>query len=64
MKILGCFKVVPDLDLIVDEDWAVEGQLQIDAGYVKLVWNCFDEGALEMMLRGCRLMTVLNRGGR
>lgn len=51
MKILGCFKVVPDLDLIVDEDWAVKEQLQIDTGYAKLVWNCFDESALEMMLR-------------
>lgn len=60
MKILGCFKVVPDLDLIVDEDWAVEGQLQIDAGYVKLVWNCFDEGALEMMLRLSDLLESLD----
>lgn len=51
MKVLGCFKVVPDLDLIVDEDWTVKEQLQIDTGYVKLVWNCFDESALEMMLR-------------
>lgn len=51
MKVLGCFKVVPDLDLIVDEDWTVKGQLELDTGYVKLVWNCFDESALEMMLR-------------
>lgn len=51
MKVLGCFKVVPDLDLIIEEDWAVKNQSQIDTGYVKLVWNCFDESALEMMLR-------------
>lgn len=51
MKILGCFKIVPDLDLIAQEDWTADGQLQVDTGYAKLMWNCFDEGALEMMLK-------------
>ena len=51
MKILGCFKVVPDLDLVADEDWRTGGGLAVDTSYVKPVWNCFDEGALEMMLR-------------
>ena len=51
MKILGCFKIVPDLDLIAQEDWIADGQLQVDTGYAKLLWNCFDEGALEMMLK-------------
>mgnify|MGYP001119260450 CR=1 FL=1 len=51
MKVLGCFKIVPDLDLVVEEDWTEKEQLKIDTGYVKLVWNCFDESALEMMLR-------------
>lgn len=51
MKILGCFKIVPDLDLVAEEDWAADDQLQVDTGYVKIQWDCFDEGALEMMLK-------------
>lgn len=51
MKILGCFKVVPDLDLVAEEDWIADDQLQIDTSYVRILWNCFDEGALEMMLK-------------
>ena len=51
MKILGCFKIVPDLDFIAQEDWMADGQLQVDTSYAKLLWNCFDEGALEMMLK-------------
>ena len=51
MRILGCFKVVSDYDLVADEDWIPDEQLHIDTGYVKLLWNCYDEGALEMMLK-------------
>lgn len=51
MKILGCFKVVPDLEQISENDWTVNERLEIDTGYVKPVWNCFDESALEMMLK-------------
>lgn len=51
MKILGCFKIVPDLDLVADEDWVADDQLHIDTSYVKILWNCFDESALEMMLK-------------
>ena len=51
MKILGCFKIVPDLDLIAEEDWTADDRLRVDTGYAKLLWNCFDEGALEMMLK-------------
>lgn len=51
MKVLGCFKIVPDLDLIAEEDWIADDQLQVDTSYGKLLWNCFDEGALEMILK-------------
>lgn len=51
MRILGCFKVVSDYDLVADEDWIPDEQLHIDTGYVKLLWNCYDEGALELMLK-------------
>ncbi len=51
MRLLGCFKAVPALDLLADEDWAPDDRQRIDTEYVKLEWNCFDEGALEMMRR-------------
>lgn len=51
MKILGCFKIVPDLELVAQEDWAPDAGLHIDTSYVKIQWNCFDESALEMMLK-------------
>jgi electron transfer flavoprotein alpha/beta subunit len=51
MKILGCFKVVGDFDLVAEEDWTADDQLKIDTSYIKPLWNCFDEGALEMMLK-------------
>lgn len=51
MKLLGCFKIVPDLDLVAEEDWKADANLWIDTGYVKPSWNCFDESALEMMLK-------------
>ncbi len=49
MRILGCFKAVPAFDLLREEDWVADDRLRVDTEYVKLEWNCFDEGALEMM---------------
>ena len=50
IKIVVCFKVVPDFDQVVEADW--EGfSLSTDLGYVKRVFGCFDEGALETALR-------------
>ena len=51
MKILACLKIAPDLDMIAQEDWVADAQLQVDVNYGKLMWNCFEEGALEMMLK-------------
>lgn len=51
MKILACLKIVPDLDMIAQEDWIADERLQVDVNYGKLMWNCFEEGALEMMLK-------------
>lgn len=39
------------MDLLADEDWVPDDRQRIDTEYVKLEWNCFDEGALEMMRR-------------
>ncbi|MDR1443675.1 MAG: hypothetical protein LBI94_02235 [Treponema sp.] len=50
MKIVVCFKAVPDFDQVVDADWEhfdLSGGLE----YVKRVFGCFDESALETALR-------------
>lgn len=51
LKILGTFRVVPDLDLLSEEDWTVHEKNLVDTSFVKTIWNCFDESALEFMLR-------------
>jgi electron transfer flavoprotein beta subunit len=50
MKIAVCFKAVPDFDQVVDADW---DNFSFDAAwtYVKRVFGCFDESALETALR-------------
>lgn len=51
MRILGCFKTVPALDTLAEDDWQADEYCRVRTEYVKLEWNCFDEGALEMMLK-------------
>lgn len=51
IKLLGCFKIVPDLELLAEEDWTADDSNRVDTSFVKTAWNCFDEGALEMMLK-------------
>jgi len=50
MNILVCFKAVPDLDKLIDEDWVIDEELQIDTGFLKPILNSYDEGALEIAL--------------
>lgn len=50
MKILVSAKVVPDLEMLSEEDWKPEA-LEVDTRFAKREWNCFDESALEMTLR-------------
>ena len=50
MKICVCFKIVPDLDQVLESDWRDISQ-GLDTSYVKKMINCFDETALEMALR-------------
>ncbi|MAT44939.1 MAG: hypothetical protein CL609_21615 [Anaerolineaceae bacterium] len=59
MKVLTCFKVVPDLTLLTDEDWQVVNN-QVDVGFVKNDWNPFDESALEMTLKLSELSESLS----
>jgi electron transfer flavoprotein beta subunit len=50
MKIAVCFKVLPNFDQVVEEDWD-NFSLSTDLGYVKRIFGCFDESALETALR-------------
>ena len=50
MKILTCFKVVPDLDHVLEEDWG-SFSYNTDFPYVRKQFSCFDESALEISLR-------------
>lgn len=50
VKIAVCFKSVPEFEQVVEADWA-DFNLATDLSYVKRVFGCFDESALEMALR-------------
>ena len=52
MKVLNCFKIVPDLDRVAEDDWssATEDGL-IDTSYIKSIINYYDESALELTCR-------------
>lgn len=49
MKVLICFKVVPDMDMM--GDWNVGAAGTIDFSPLRKLWNCFDEGSLELFLK-------------
>lgn len=49
MKILVCFKVVPDLDNLTNDEWIGISKTQ-DLSYVKNILSCYDEAALETAL--------------
>ncbi|MCD8168538.1 hypothetical protein MCJ35_04445 [Enterocloster sp. OA13] len=51
MKLLGCFKIVPDLEQLAEEEWKPDEQGIIDTRFVRREWNCYDESLLELMLR-------------
>lgn len=51
MNILVCFIAGPDLDKLIDEDWVIDKNLQIDTSFLKPTLNSYDESALEIVLR-------------
>lgn len=51
MNVLVCFKAIPKLDMMSNEDWIVQQGLKIDTSFVQNDLNPFDESALEMALR-------------
>ena len=59
MRIGVCFKIVPDYENVLPEEW--KNPQQLDFTYVKKMYGCFDEPALEMALRiadGCKAAGV------
>ena len=49
MRIGVCFKIVPDYETLLAEEW--ENPAQLDFTWAKKMYGCFDEAALEMGLR-------------
>ena len=49
MVIGVCFKILPDFEDVDPVDW--EYPQQLDFGFVKKIYGCFDEAALETALR-------------
>ena len=49
MKIAVCFKIVPDFEDVHSTEWETLGGL--DFTYIKKIYGCFDEAALETGLR-------------
>ena len=50
MNILACFKTVPEVEMLTDEDWVIDKKLQIDTSFLKPTLNSYDESALEIAL--------------
>ncbi len=51
MKILACFKAVPELEDMSESDWPPNDRFQIETRFVKTVINPLDESALELALK-------------
>lgn len=51
MKITVCFKALADYGRLAAEDWVWDERHFVDTGFVRRIFNCFDESALEMALK-------------
>ena len=51
MKVLVCFKTIPDMSLVAGQDWATAHGPSIDLSFVRQIFNCYDESALELALK-------------
>ena len=51
MNILVCFSLIPELEMLLEEDWVVDENLQIDVSFLRHNLNCYDESALEIALK-------------
>ncbi len=57
MKILACFKILPNPDRVLEEDWEQFSSAS-DLSYAGIDFNCFDQSALELSLRIREQMAV------
>ncbi len=51
MKIAVCFKIIPDYDRMSEKDWEWDKRHFVDTSFVRRIFNCFDESALELALK-------------
>jgi electron transfer flavoprotein beta subunit len=51
MNLLVCFKIVKDLDSVMENDWNKASANSLDISYANSIINLYDEGALEAALR-------------
>lgn len=51
MRITVCFKTMADTAMMAERDWVADDRLRVDVGFIRQIFNCFDESALEMALR-------------
>lgn len=51
IKILVCFKTVPDLDMLKNDDWIISENHSVDTSFIKKVLSSFDQNSLEMALK-------------
>lgn len=50
MKIVVCFKPIADYARLSQEDWKWDENHRIDTSFVRRIFNCFEESALEIAL--------------
>jgi len=50
MNILVCFTTVPEVEMLAEEDWVIDNNLQIDTSFLKPTLNSYEESALEIAL--------------
>ena len=51
MKIAVCFKALPDLDRLSASDWVWDEHHEVDTSFVRRIFNCYEESALEAALK-------------
>jgi electron transfer flavoprotein beta subunit len=51
MKIVVCFKILADYARLSESDWNWDERHFVDTSFVRNIFNCFDESALEMALK-------------
>jgi len=60
MKIAVCFKIIADYDRMSEKDWIWDTGHFVDTSFVRRVFNCFDESALETALMLSRQFETLS----